>query len=58
MIQNIWQILWLLGFSNSPGLAPFPGDLKGNPKPGAVVGRPEALCVLLTRGKEAGVVWK
>ena len=22
---------WLLGFSNSPGLAPFPGDLKWNP---------------------------
>ena len=31
MIQSIWQILWLLGFSNSPGLAPFPGDLKWNP---------------------------
>ena len=31
MIQNIWQILWLSGFSNSPGLAPFPGDLKWNP---------------------------
>ena len=31
MIQSIWQLLWLFGFSNSPGLAPFPGDLKWDP---------------------------
>lgn len=31
MKQSIWQLLWLLGFSNSPGLAPVPGDFKWNP---------------------------